>query len=83
MIAKGKATFHITKDKEDSKTEDLITQYLTEIADLPAKTIKKIVDFNTKHKKEQFKRRFKYLNEKVSVAKYPRDNNQGNIYFCE
>jgi hypothetical protein len=81
VIAKGKATFHITKDKEDPKTEDLITRYLTEIADAPAKTIKKIIESNTKHKKEQFKRRFKYLNEKVSVARYPRDNNQGNLYF--
>lgn len=72
-MLKGKATFQINQDKPD-----LITQFLEEIADAPARKVKKLVDSNTRLKKEQFKRRFKYLNEKVSVVQYPKDNNIGN-----
>lgn len=51
------------------------------MAEAPVNTVKKLFEDNLKRKKEQFKKRFKRLNERISVAKYPKRSNFGKSKF--
>lgn len=57
---------------------------MTQIAESPIKKLKKFLDQTQDKKHKIFMKRFKRLNEKISVAKYPKDegeNMEGVYYF--